>query len=335
MRKQILGQTGIETSQLGFGCVQLTSLPSRREAHAILEHAFGQGITHFDVARAYGFGRAEGILGAFLRGKRDRVTVATKLGLQPPSGLAGNRWIIDSVKRVLAPFPALQRQVRQRGGTMTKTGIFTPAAALQSLETSLRELRTDYVDVLFLHEATLADAADEALIEMLGQQVAKGRVRCLGIASDFHKVGGDAEAVPEQYRLLQFEDNAAHRNLDTLAHRERRAIITHSIFQPAKMLREAIVTHPETARTFSAELGSDLTDPKVVGSLLLHYALSSNADGVVLFSSTDLGRITMNVRDAESVCQPRHLSVFVRFVDEILNSPQNASQAGPLPGGGK
>jgi aryl-alcohol dehydrogenase-like predicted oxidoreductase len=50
----------------------------------MLERAFALGITHFDVARAYGFGRAEGILGKFLRGRRDQVTVATKLGLQPP-----------------------------------------------------------------------------------------------------------------------------------------------------------------------------------------------------------------------------------------------------------
>jgi aryl-alcohol dehydrogenase-like predicted oxidoreductase len=50
----------VETSRLGFGCVQLTSHRKRREAPFVLERAFSLGITHFDVARKYGFGRAEG-----------------------------------------------------------------------------------------------------------------------------------------------------------------------------------------------------------------------------------------------------------------------------------
>ena len=85
MRRHILGQTTLEVSQLGFGCVKLTTHADRRDAVRALETAFAEGITHFDVARAYGFGRAEGILGEFLLGKRDQVTVATKFGIQPPS----------------------------------------------------------------------------------------------------------------------------------------------------------------------------------------------------------------------------------------------------------
>ncbi len=58
MKKHILLSTNVETSRLGFGCVQLTAHDSRKEALSVLEHAFSLGITHFDVARAYGFGRA-------------------------------------------------------------------------------------------------------------------------------------------------------------------------------------------------------------------------------------------------------------------------------------
>src|SRR3984893_1601208 len=113
MDRTILGST---TFPLGFGCVQLTTHREEAEAVAILQHAFALGITHFDVARAYGFGRAEGILGKFLRGRRDQVTVATKLGLQPPVGLAGNAWIINAAKQLLSPFPALL-QLAKRGGS--------------------------------------------------------------------------------------------------------------------------------------------------------------------------------------------------------------------------
>lgn len=121
MGRQVLGQTGLETSRLGFGCVQLTTHRNRRKALAILEHAFAEGTTHFDVARAYGFGRSESILSKFLRGKRCQVTVATKFGLQPPSGLAGNRRIIDAAKKILSPFPSLLRSAKARGTAMVKS----------------------------------------------------------------------------------------------------------------------------------------------------------------------------------------------------------------------
>src|SRR6476469_451778 len=103
MRRQILGPSLMEVSRLGFGCVKLTTHRERSDAVRILDQAFALGITHFDVARAYGFGRAEYILGEFLRGKRDRVTVATKFGLVPPSGIGGNRRVIDLAKRILSP----------------------------------------------------------------------------------------------------------------------------------------------------------------------------------------------------------------------------------------
>jgi aryl-alcohol dehydrogenase-like predicted oxidoreductase len=112
----------------------------------VLEHAFSPGITHFDVARAFGFGRAEGILREFLRQKRHEVTftMTTKFGIEPPSGLAGNVGVINALKKALRRFPGLLRQAKNRGAAIVKAGIFTQEAAIRSLETSLGELGTDY-----------------------------------------------------------------------------------------------------------------------------------------------------------------------------------------------
>jgi aryl-alcohol dehydrogenase-like predicted oxidoreductase len=311
----------MEVSRLGFGCVKLTTHRARREAVRILEQAFVLGITHFDVARAYGFGRAEYILGEFLRGKRDRVTVATKFGLVPPSGLPGNRWIIDFTKKVLGPFPKLLRRAKERGATMGQAGAFSPEAAVRSLETSLRALGTDYVDIFLLHEATLADAASEPLMETLQSQIAKGKVRCIGIASDFRKLSGDVGLLSGAYQVVQFNDNAQTRNLKNLADGHERSLITHSIFQPANALREAIAAHPEIAEQFSFRVDAELRDPEVIGSLLLHYALRSNTEGAVLFSTSDPKRLAANMRDAESRgYSDAQLSRFVAFVDEILKA---------------
>ena len=319
MRRQILGQTDLEVSQLGFGCVKLTSQPDRRDALRILEEAFAHGITHFDVARAYGFGRAEGILGDFLQGKRQMVTIATKVGIQPPTGLAGNRWIIDLSKKILGPFPTLLRRAKQRGSRLVKSGAFTPAIMIQSLETSLRELRTDYVDLLLLHEATLEDTSSKPLVEALQQQVVRGTVRALGVASAFHKLGNVFPQVPALYQVLQFDDNVHRRNVRVARREGGRGIITHSIFKPASSLQSAIVTNGDLANWFSSQINEDLRKPSVIGSFLLHYALQSNPDGVVLFSTSDQRRISENVQAAgsrryngEQICR------FVDFVDAAL-----------------
>src|ERR1700752_864886 len=267
---------------LGFGCVQLTTLPRQSQAVSILEHAFSLGITHFDVARAYGFGRAEGILAQFLRGRRERVTVTTKFGFQMPSGLAGNPRLINAAKRLLGPFPALLRRAQQRGSAMVKAGAFSPEAAVQSLEASLRALQTDYIDILLLHEATLADAASEPLIATLHDQVKRGTIRHLGIGSAFYKLDANADHLPAAYETVQFDDNAQSRNLSKLANRDPRLLISHSIFKPAALLRAAAIAFPEAARESSRLIGADLTDPSVIASLLLHYARRSNSEGIVL-----------------------------------------------------
>jgi len=277
MLKQKLGQTEITTSRLGFGCAQLTTHPGRRDAIRILETAFAAGITHFDVARIYGLGRAEGIVGEFLRGKRDRITLATKFGIQPSSGVSGNRRAISLAKKILGPFPGLLRRARQRSSNMVRKGDFTPQNAVKSLEISLRELGTDSIDLFFLHEATLADAASEPLIETMQQQVNRGTIRTFGIASAFPNFQADASRVPSAYRVLQFEGDAVSRNVSHLTHREGLGILTHSIFKPFSMLRAAIKAQPAVAREYSSRMDLDLTDSSVIGSLLLQGALRENS----------------------------------------------------------
>ena len=66
----------------------------------------------------------KGILGEFLRQKRHEVTVTTKFGIQPPSGLAGNIRVINAFKKFLRPFPGLLRQARNRGAAMVKARPF-------------------------------------------------------------------------------------------------------------------------------------------------------------------------------------------------------------------
>lgn len=321
MRRVKLGATGLEASQLGFGCSQLTTHPERRDAIGMLEHAFALGITHFDVARLYGFGRAEGIVGEFLRGKRDKVTVTTKFGMQPPTGVASHWRAVALAKKILGPFPGLLRRAKQHRFKQVQTGVFTPQAAVASLEVSLRELGTDHVDIFLLHEATLEDAASEPLIEALRQQVARGTIRSFGIGSRFANLGAGSGEIPPAYQVAQFEDNALERNLAALAEKGGRALITHSVFKPYGALRSAIAGQPEMTRRYSSGMNVALEDSRVLGSLSLHYALHSNGGGAVLFSSLDRERVAANVRDADACpFSEQQLEKFVEFVGEVTRA---------------
>ena len=201
---------------------------------------------------------------------------------------------------------------------MVESGAFTPKAMIESLETSLKELRTDYVDLLLLHEANLADASGEPLLATLHKQMERGTIRAFGVASAYSKLGEAFHRLPVDHGVLQFDDNASSRNLQRVENAGR-ALITHSIFQPFQPLLTAISANGDLANRVSREIGADLTQPSVVGSLLLHYALSSNPDGVVLFSSSDRHRISENARDAEANrYDHQQISTFVKFVDAAL-----------------
>jgi aryl-alcohol dehydrogenase-like predicted oxidoreductase len=318
MLRQILGQTNVEVTRLGFGCVRLTSLRDNQEAARLLEHVLASGISHFDVARAYGFGRAEEILGEFLRGRRQRVTIATKFGSTPPSGLIGNTRLIDAAKKLLGPFPGLLRRAKRRGAAMVKGGDFSPEAAVQSLEKSLRALKTDYVDLLFLHGATLEQASSDSLMEVLERQVARGAVRALGVSSAFTSLRGDADLLPKGYQVVQLDDDARNRNLSRLGNRSGRGLLTFAVFQPAASLTQALTAQPDTCRRYSSSTGLALDDPAVIRALLLHYALKSNAGGAVLFSSGDHAHVTANARQVESMAfSDAQLAGFLDLVAEL------------------
>jgi hypothetical protein len=80
-----------------------------------------------------------------------------------------------------------------------------------------------------------------------------------------------------------------------------------------------MAANAELTNRFSREIGADLKEPSAIGSLLLHYALSSNPNGVVLFSSSDRQRISQNVRDAASnPYDKQQLLSFTNFVDAAL-----------------
>jgi predicted aldo/keto reductase-like oxidoreductase len=86
--KRVLGKTGLQISQLTFGCGSrfFNGYPDDQKALEVLELAFSHGVNYFDTAHGYGEGESERRLGLFIKGRRDKLFVATKLEARDSEG---------------------------------------------------------------------------------------------------------------------------------------------------------------------------------------------------------------------------------------------------------
>jgi aryl-alcohol dehydrogenase-like predicted oxidoreductase len=150
-----LGKSGITVSEIGFGAwgiggrtVNQTSYGDTddRVSVAALERAADRGITLFDTSVAYGDGHSEELIGRTFASLRRRVVIATKAGYE----------------------------------SWERAPDFSPAAIIGMAERSLARLRTDYLDVLQLHNATLDVLLSDDLQEALSRLRRDGKIRAWG-----------------------------------------------------------------------------------------------------------------------------------------------------------
>ncbi|HYD73248.1 MAG TPA: aldo/keto reductase, partial [Candidatus Binatia bacterium] len=76
---QLVGQP-LRPAELGFGCARLLMRADRKQAAELVETALDAGIRHIDVARSYGDGRTEALVGELARRRRAQMTIVTKAG---------------------------------------------------------------------------------------------------------------------------------------------------------------------------------------------------------------------------------------------------------------
>jgi D-threo-aldose 1-dehydrogenase len=291
MKQTNLFSNTLASSVLGYGTTSFMSAYSTNERLGILEAAYDCGLTHFDTAAYYGHGEAERLLGCFLRGKRDEVTITTKFGIEP-SGLVKARWVNLLVRKVLKVAPFLKTMLQltaPRSGS--RWSVFDPEKAKASLERSLAALQTDYVDLFLLHEPTLESAASQPLIDFLEGEVARGAIRAYGCGGDWGQIKSIGASGLPTSRWLQFEDNPISRHVEK-AEAYGAKCITFAPFNTAlPILAKWLEERPEKQSAWSKELGVDCADSSNLAALLLAGSLARNHRGIVLFSSKNAQRI--------------------------------------------
>jgi D-threo-aldose 1-dehydrogenase len=310
-----LGTTGRKTTRLGYGCSSLMGAMGRRESVAMLEAAFDAGIRHFDVAPMYGFGQAESCVGDFLQRHRADVTVTTKYGIPP----AKNQGLIGMARSIARPLvkalPGLKRGLSSAAGRAAQPAekaSFTAAQAQESLERSLRELRTDRIDVWLLHEVTAEDLREDGMLRFLRDSVAAGTIGTFGVGSEREKIAALLNVRPEYCRTVQFEWSVMDAPVPAMASFR---IHHRALTENFRELHAGLIADKARAKRWSESVGVDVADREVLAALMLKAALVENPASPILFSSKTPAHMRENVRvagDASLEAPARALYALVR-----------------------
>jgi aryl-alcohol dehydrogenase-like predicted oxidoreductase len=181
-----LGRTGLKVSAVGLGCGNfggIGSMPeffgkgeNEPEAFAIMDAALDAGINFFDTADAYGGGRSEAIIGKWLKTKgaaaRDRLLLSSKVF--NPVGDGPNDWGLS------------RRHI------------------LREVETSLKRLGVDHLDMYLIHEPDPTTPMEETL-RALDDVVHQGKVRYVGCSNMPAWLTAKALWLSDKHGLYRFE----------------------------------------------------------------------------------------------------------------------------------
>ncbi|AQT78875.1 aldo/keto reductase [Mycolicibacterium litorale] len=177
MKYRVLGRTGIKVSPYGLGTLMLGAAignPDHDDSIRIIHKAIDAGINLLDTADAYSIppqSASEIVVGKALKGRRDRVVLATKfgrpIGADPNRQGASRRWIMTAV------------------------------------EESLRRLQTDYIDLYQVHRWD-PDTAVEETLSALSDLVHAGKVRAIGSANTPVSELVEAQWMAERHHLEPF-----------------------------------------------------------------------------------------------------------------------------------
>jgi aryl-alcohol dehydrogenase-like predicted oxidoreductase len=184
LKKRKLGRQGLTVSALGLGCMGMSQsygAADESESMATIHRAIDLGVTFFDTAEAYGPYSNEELLGRGLKGRRDKVIIATKFGFLFEKGkLVG----LDS----------------------------RPKHIREVVEASLRRLDTDVIDLFYQHRVDPAVPIED-VVGTLADLVNEGKVRFIGLSEAGEDTIRRAHAV-HPISALQSEYSLWERNLE-------------------------------------------------------------------------------------------------------------------------
>ncbi len=161
MKTRTLGKGGLQVSAVGLGCMGFTQsyppYPDRKDAIETIRKAVDLGVTFFDTAEVYSYGKNENIVGEALQPVRNKVIIATKFGYD------------------LSETPDLNTSARPISLSSR------PETIRKAVEGSLRRLRTDHIDLYYQHRVD-PNVPIETVAETVGELIKEGKVLYWGLS---------------------------------------------------------------------------------------------------------------------------------------------------------
>lgn len=283
MNKRQLGNSELYVSEIGLGCMSLGD--NQEQAKSIIDSAIEQGINYLDTADLYDYGQNEEFVGQAVKGRREELILATKVG---------NKWNDKKDSWTWDPSKAyIKDQVKN----------------------SLRRLQTDYIDLYQLHGGTIEDPIDET-IEAFEELKQEGLIRYYGISSIRPNVireyvkKANITSVMMQYSIL---DRRPEEEILDLLYNNHISVISRGPLakgllssqikkKASSQIREnGFMTYSyEELLTLNREL-HDLTDNKrVLHETALLYPLKHPAVGAVIPGASSSEQVKANVQAASA-----------------------------------
>lgn len=309
---------------LGFGCAYLIGGVNAPGARRMVDAVLDRGLRHFDVAPIYGMGTAEDVLGRALAGRRHDVTIASKVGLASPVPNPLKLLVRSLAAPLRAAFPKLAAKPRATAARPADTvpdrapadsapaGDFSLPFVEASVTATMRRLRTDYLDVLLLHEATVADVSEE-LLRYLEDGRASGRFRAVGIGSTHERSVAIARRFETVFDVYQYSWSVLD-GYDPIVSPGRTHILHRSVMRALGPIRAKAERDPAFLRTLSDRCGIDLGDGENLTRTLVATALVANPTGLVLVGSRSRSRMLSNV---EAITDDRYASAAGRLASAL------------------
>lgn len=150
MKYNLLGNTGVRVSELCFGTMTFGDPADEQDSAAMYAACRDAGVNFFDCANVYVKGRSEEILGDLMQGHRDEIVLSTKF------------------------FGQMGTDINAKGGSRRNI--------VHSLEASLKRLKTDYIDLYFMHGFDTTIPLEETL-RALDDMVKSGKILYIGASN--------------------------------------------------------------------------------------------------------------------------------------------------------